>query len=214
MQNKDKLSIPAPKQPVYRKTSAEIVSEARNSLLTGNVKVVSTRRPITPNVNKRQLYVDVGPAGRPPSAFNLKYLQHEVRALPCLEPIAQEKADETGRRVARSGSLGTIHEAITKTKLPALHSPPRIDTAGSLENCKFDKNYSPFTFPQPITRSKFHLQNLNNIETRIKLNRYETSFSHFSAQSDDSTAERKFCFSAQQPFEETTEKSYGRQLCE
>jgi hypothetical protein len=200
MQNKDKLSIPAPKQPVYRKTSAEIVSEARNSLLAGNVKVVSTRRPITPNVNKRQLYVDVGPAGRPPSAFNLKYLQHEVR-------------DETGRRVARSGSLGTIHEVSTKTKLPALHSPPRIDTAGSLENCKFNKNYSHSLSAQPITRSEFHLQNLNNIETRIKLNRYKTSFSHFSTQSDDSTAERKFYLSAQQSVEGTTEKSDGRQLC-
>jgi hypothetical protein len=171
MQNKDNI-LPAQKQLLYRKTSAEIVSEARNSLRAGNVKLVSTRRPITPNVNKRQLYVDVGPAGRPPSAFNLKYLQHEVRALPCLEPIPQERGEEKGMRVARSGSLGTIHETMIKTKLPALQSPPRIEAAGSLENRKFDKkNHS-----KTLSRDKFHLQNLNNIEALIKLNRYNFLF--------------------------------------
>lgn len=121
---------------VQRKTAAEIVSEARNSLLaTGSVKLVSTRRPITPNVNKRQLYGDtLHPAGRPPSAFNLKYLQYETRALPCLEPISDER--EPHKRIERSGSLGTIHESTSKTKLPALIEAPRISTAGSLESCK------------------------------------------------------------------------------
>jgi hypothetical protein len=122
----------------YRKTSAEIVSEARNSLMAaGNVKLVSTRRPITPNVMKRQLYGMEGPAGRPPSAFNLKYLQYETRALPSLEPISQAEEKEEKRRIERSGSLGTIHEVTTKTKLPALHEPPRIKTAGSMENCEW-----------------------------------------------------------------------------
>lgn len=138
MQNKDKPGT-LPKL-VYRKTSAEIVSEARNSLLAaGSVKLVSTRRPITPNVNKRQLYVDGHPANRPPSAFNLKYLQYETRAVPChLEPISQEGEEkEEQKKFERSGSLGTIHESSTsKTKLPALRlEPPRIKTAGSLENC-------------------------------------------------------------------------------
>jgi hypothetical protein len=165
MQSKDKVGA-APKQLVYRKTSAEIVSEARNSLLAaGSVKLVSTRRPITPNVNKRQLYVDVGPAGRPPSAFNLKYLQHEARGLPCLEPISQDKNEdlELTRSVARSGSLGTIYESLSKTKLPALHEPPRISTAGSLENCEYDKTSTHFD--EIITRYlHFILQNLNYIE--------------------------------------------------
>lgn len=126
-----------PKQ-VYRKTSAEIVSEARNSLIAGgSVKLVSTRRPITPNVNKRQLYVDGHPAGRPPSAFNLKYLQYEARALPSLKPINQSGEEkEVQTKVERSGSLGTIHESTSKAKLPALPQPPRVSTAGSLENCK------------------------------------------------------------------------------
>lgn len=137
MQSKDKGGT-VPKL-VYRKTSAEIVSEARNSLIAGgSVKLVSTRRPITPNVNKRQLYGDAHPVGRPPSAFNLKYLQYETRALPSLEPISQAGEErELHRRIERSGSLGTIHESTSKTKLPALLEPPRIATAGSLENCEY-----------------------------------------------------------------------------
>lgn len=137
MQNKDKAGT-APKL-VYRKTSAEIVSEAKSLLASGNVRLVSTHRPITPHVNKRQLYgkQDI-PAGRPPSAINLKYLQYETRALPCLEPINQlGDENEVHKKVERSGSLGTIQETTVKTKLPALLEPPRILTAGSLENCKY-----------------------------------------------------------------------------
>lgn len=134
MQSKDKNGT-VPKLS-YRKTSAEIVSEARNSLLVGgqSVKLVSTRRPITPNVNKRQLYGDGHPAGRPPSAFNLKYLQYETRPLPCLDPIKQEK--DTLQKFERSGSLGTILES--KTKLPALHEKPKVEEEeGSFEKCEY-----------------------------------------------------------------------------
>lgn len=147
MQNKDKAGKFS-KVGSYRKTSAEIVSEARNSLMaTGSVKLVSTRRPITPNVNKRQLYVDGHPAGRPPSAFNLKYLQYETRALPCLEPINQNGEEkEAQKKVERSGSLGTIHESTTKTKLPALIEKPKISSAGSHENCKLSPHRLLFKF--------------------------------------------------------------------
>lgn len=142
MQSKDKGGSKGGTVPnqAYRKTPAEIVSEARNSLIAaGSVKLVSTRRPITPNVNKRQLYVDghLNPHGRPPSAFNLKYLQYETRVLPSLEPITQAGEDRgVQTKVERSGSLGTIHETTSKTKLPALPQTPRVATAGSLENCK------------------------------------------------------------------------------
>lgn len=54
----------------------------------GALRLVQTRRPITPQVKQRHLYgKEQAPAGRPPSAFSLKYLQYETRALPCLEPI-------------------------------------------------------------------------------------------------------------------------------
>lgn len=139
MQNqKEKVTDGSIPKLVYRKTSAEIVSEARNSLLaSGSVKLVSTRRPITPHNNKRQLYGKEGPAGRPPSAFNLKYLQYETRALPSLEPINQlAEEHEVHKRIERSGSLGTIQETTVTTKLPALLELPRVKTASSLEHRK------------------------------------------------------------------------------
>lgn len=128
---------------VYRKTSAEIVSEARSSLLAGSgARLVSTRRPITPNVNKRQLYGNNGPAGRPPSAFNLKYLQYETRALPCLEPISQGVAGSSEsfvqRKVERSGSVGTIPDISKTTRLPALLEPPTILTSESQDECRYN----------------------------------------------------------------------------
>lgn len=72
-----------------RKTSAEIVNEAKMMLAEDGVRLVSTRRPITPREPRRQLYGRVGPPDRPPSAFSLRYLQYEGRnLLSSLEPIA------------------------------------------------------------------------------------------------------------------------------
>ncbi|XP_028897175.2 armadillo repeat-containing protein 2 [Zeugodacus cucurbitae] len=97
-----------------RKTSAEMISEAKSMLAEiatkaahngsdgsnnnnsnrigiGGVRVVSTRRPITPRETGRALYGKVALAGRPPSAFSLRYLQNENQRhapmTPSLEPI-------------------------------------------------------------------------------------------------------------------------------
>lgn len=145
MQNKGSV----PKTPIYRKTSAEIVKEAQSTLAisgTGHgAKLVSTRRPITPNVNNRELYgtASFTNGNRPPSAFNLKYLQYEMRALPCLEPINQSKSSQNlgTQKVRRSSSIGAIHEALVKTRLPALiEIPASLSVATvSLEDRKFSK---------------------------------------------------------------------------
>lgn len=147
MQNKGSV----PKIPIYRKTSAEIVKEAQNTLSSGpsGAKLFSTRRPITPNVNIRQLYgtTSFANGNRPPSAFNLKYLQYEMKALPNLEPINQsvkssDSLTKNFQKVRRSSSIDTIHENETITKLPALNEPPSTYSSssstftGSLENCK------------------------------------------------------------------------------
>ncbi|XP_017483499.1 PREDICTED: armadillo repeat-containing protein 2 [Rhagoletis zephyria] len=97
-----------------RKTSAQMISEAKsmlaeisttnvmhsssdggsggsNRIAIGGVRVVSTRRPITPREPGRALYGKVALAGRPPSAFSLRYLQNESQRhapkTPALEPI-------------------------------------------------------------------------------------------------------------------------------
>ncbi|XP_017964406.2 armadillo repeat-containing protein 2 [Drosophila navojoa] len=75
-----------------RKTSAELISEAKLYLgdlstttataaaamtAAGGARLVSTRRPITPREPGRVLYGKVALAGRPPSAFSMRYLQNE-----------------------------------------------------------------------------------------------------------------------------------------
>ncbi|XP_016961780.1 armadillo repeat-containing protein 2 [Drosophila biarmipes] len=75
-----------------RKTSAELISEAKLFLgesvnaaplmATGGARLVSTRRPITPRESGRVLYGKVALAGRPPSAFSMRYLQNEKPSTP------------------------------------------------------------------------------------------------------------------------------------
>ncbi|XP_035791044.1 armadillo repeat-containing protein 2-like isoform X1 [Anopheles albimanus] len=73
---------------LIRKTSAEIVSEAKSMLVGAcGTRLVSARRPITPREPRRQLYGRIAPPERPPSAVNLKHLQQDMRPLPALEPI-------------------------------------------------------------------------------------------------------------------------------
>ncbi|KAG5673777.1 hypothetical protein PVAND_003797 [Polypedilum vanderplanki] len=155
MQNKG--SVP---KLTYRKTSAEIIKEAQSSLLAPNgARLVDTRRPITPNINNRRLFGNTYPSNaRPPSAFNLKYLQYEMRALPCLEPINNNQSvlassssssarvtvtntngeyllNNVKKKIQRSSSIGTLNETASKTKLPALLEPPplSLQTATSLD---------------------------------------------------------------------------------
>lgn len=100
--------------------------------------MVSARRPITPREPRRQLYGRVAPPGRPPSAFSLKYLQLESRALPSLEPI-QSTIQTNG--VLRSESVDDLGEYDnannngSRSKLPALLKVPGKQ-AGSLDNRK------------------------------------------------------------------------------
>lgn len=159
------------KRKLVRKTSAEIVSEAKSMLAAGDwfwaqkwwritneklcfsklggTRLVSARRPITPREPKRQLYGRVAPPGRPPSAFSLKYLQFESRALPSLEPIRDPiergSVGFTRSDSADSISLGDSNDATnnnnngtTKSKLPALLKVPSKQS-GSLDNreCHF-----------------------------------------------------------------------------
>ncbi|XP_038109991.1 armadillo repeat-containing protein 2 [Culex quinquefasciatus] len=132
------------KRKLVRKTSAEIVSEAKSMLAAGGTRLVSARRPITPREPKRQLYGRVAPPGRPPSAFSLKYLQFESRALPSLEPIRDPiergSVGFTRSESADSISLGDSNDATnnnnngtTKSKLPALLKVPSKQS-GSLDN--------------------------------------------------------------------------------
>ncbi|XP_030572910.1 armadillo repeat-containing protein 2 [Drosophila novamexicana] len=107
-----------------RKTSAELISEAKLYLgdlstatatmtAAGGARLVSTRRPITPREPGRVLYGKVALAGRPPSAFSMRYLQNEKpappRQLPALPGAAAQLTPAAATmhpmQPARNGAL-------------------------------------------------------------------------------------------------------------
>ncbi|XP_045470779.1 armadillo repeat-containing protein 2 isoform X2 [Harmonia axyridis] len=76
-------------EPSHRKTSAEIINEARhaikethtpaeNVLINPAVHPIQTKRPFTPREKERHLFGNKSKtANRPPSSFSLRYLQNE-----------------------------------------------------------------------------------------------------------------------------------------
>ncbi|XP_034477942.1 armadillo repeat-containing protein 2 [Drosophila innubila] len=123
-----------------RKTSAELISEAKIFLgdlstttatvtaamtAAGGARLVSTRRPITPREPGRVLYGKVALAGRPPSAFSMRYLQNEIldtklappRQLPALPGAAAQVATTT-TPPARNGAL--LGQCSTETLIELL----------------------------------------------------------------------------------------------
>lgn len=98
-----------------------------------------------------------GPANRPPSAFSLRYLQFESRALPStLEPIVSIPLAPSQSVRQRSESVDSIvglqqqqqQQSSTSnnvTKLPSLFLTPQKITA-SLDNCKYTNKFFFFFF--------------------------------------------------------------------
>lgn len=86
------LKISSVYDPPQRKTSAEIISEARhairesqlpdNSYNGSSIRPLQTQRPFTPRENERHLFGKRGKTNRPPSTFSLRYLQNETYTLP------------------------------------------------------------------------------------------------------------------------------------
>lgn len=129
-----------------RKTSAEIVNEAKMMLAEDGVRLVSTRRPITPREPRRQLYGRTGPPDRPPSAFSLRYLQYEGRnLLSSLEPIKPrtpntcENSEIKSDNIKPSTNNDEKHNNIRKlpaifnadTKVSQSKPPPLKQSSGS-----------------------------------------------------------------------------------
>ncbi|XP_055855262.1 armadillo repeat-containing protein 2 [Episyrphus balteatus] len=144
-------------QNCFRKTTAEMISETRTMLLgTSNsgVRLVSTRRPITPRDPRRQLYGKAAPPGRPPSAFCLRYLQSEVRNLPALDPISISSIDKDFNKPCRSQSMGPRFDSFDtklQRKLPAL--PQKVRTPPKQEGL----TRNPTTIKSTTRNSRNHL---------------------------------------------------------
>nr|CAH7759819.1 unnamed protein product [Callosobruchus chinensis] len=80
--------VPFYEPPQQRKTSAEIINEARlairesqmgeNNFAPTSIKPIQTQRPFTPRNKERILFGEKTNANRPPSSFSLRYLQNET----------------------------------------------------------------------------------------------------------------------------------------
>ncbi|XP_032593893.1 armadillo repeat-containing protein 2 [Drosophila grimshawi] len=122
-----------------RKTSAELISEAKLYLgdlttataaatasmtAAGGARLVSTRRPITPREPGRVLYGKVSLAGRPPSAFSMRYLQIENhKSLTPSTPVGN--AELLVNRRALDGKLAPPRQ------LPSLQATKAAGGAGA-----------------------------------------------------------------------------------
>ncbi|KAH8273267.1 hypothetical protein KR018_001046 [Drosophila ironensis] len=116
-----------------RKTSAELISEAKMFLgenvpgatvpllATGGARLVSTRRPITPRESGRVLYGKVALAGRPPSAFSMRYLQNEKPMTPRQLPALSGSGPATPMPT-RNGTLLCQSSTETLIELLKQHS--------------------------------------------------------------------------------------------
>uniref|UniRef100_A0A336LNK2 CSON009166 protein n=1 Tax=Culicoides sonorensis TaxID=179676 RepID=A0A336LNK2_CULSO len=97
-----------------RRTSSQIISEAKGFLNIGNgARVIKTNRPITPNSsssNNRQLFGNVQIKGRPQSSLNPLFFQNQAHVLPELDGSLKAKIDEMNHQKLKNDV----------TKLPSL----------------------------------------------------------------------------------------------
>ncbi|KAH8411619.1 hypothetical protein KR215_007497 [Drosophila sulfurigaster] len=117
-----------------RKTSAELISEAKlflgdltttttsgaataSTAAGGGARLVSTRRPITPREPGRVLYGKVALAGRPPSAFSMRYLQNETTMPTTPSSVAGVELKLKGKTTTPTATAGA---AGAPRQLPAL----------------------------------------------------------------------------------------------
>ncbi|XP_052856185.1 armadillo repeat-containing protein 2 [Drosophila gunungcola] len=131
-QSLNKLGLVAGSGMGRRKTSAELISEAKMFLgesvggavplmATGGARLVSTRRPITPRESGRVLYGKVALAGRPPSAFSMRYLQNEKPSTPRQLPALSGSGPATPMPT-RNGALLCQSSTETLIELLKQHS--------------------------------------------------------------------------------------------
>ncbi|CAH2005835.1 unnamed protein product [Acanthoscelides obtectus] len=140
--------VPFYEPPQQRKTSAEIINEARlairesqmgeNSFAPTSIKPIQTQRPFTPRDKERLLFGEKTKTNRPPSSFSLRYLQNETD-LPQTPPdnsllacstmvtskslIPSAKGRSKSLKHQRSNSLTEINDTIFNiaVKDPAQH---------------------------------------------------------------------------------------------
>ncbi|KYB28497.1 armadillo repeat-containing protein 2 isoform X2 [Tribolium castaneum] len=168
-----KVSLPF-YEPPPRKTSAEIINEARlairesqmaeSSFISTPIKPLQTQRPFTPRNKERLLFGKKTKANRPPSSFSLRYLQNEAEIPPnvpesnmILSPHMLSSASKTNTRPIftkqRSNSLSEVNDnkifnigfkEISLNKVKL----PSLDHMKPLQKRKIFKNTSLDNLPE------------------------------------------------------------------
>ncbi|XP_028133893.2 armadillo repeat-containing protein 2 [Diabrotica virgifera virgifera] len=167
---------PAFYEPPQRKTSAEIINEARvairESQMTDknfappSIKPLQTQRPFTPRDKERLLFGNKVTSNRPPSSFSLRYLQNETD-LPTTPPdstnlltpnlitsrtlIPPPRNHQNKFHHQRSNSVSEINDQIFNIAVKdQLHKIklPSLDTCRPLQKRKVFKNTSLDNLPE------------------------------------------------------------------
>ncbi|XP_078502984.1 armadillo repeat-containing protein 2 isoform X2 [Lissotriton helveticus] len=149
--SKDKKAeklIPFFKPPVPKqKTSAEIITEARNALRT-----IKTQRPFTPRDEQRKLFGPASsrtPENRPPSTFSLHASSFES---PDSRPVSGTRLSPLQHRPKFPGSAANEEEPFPSIPKPPLHpvdvrrisnSRARLFKTGSQGSLLPDKGFHP-----------------------------------------------------------------------
>ncbi|XP_069091556.1 armadillo repeat-containing protein 2 isoform X2 [Pleurodeles waltl] len=140
--------IPFFKPPVAKqKTSAEIITEARNALRT-----IKTQRPFTPRDEQRKLFGAASsrtPENRPPSTFSLHASSFES---PDSRPVSGTRLSPLHHRPKVLGSAAKEEESFPSIPKPPLHpvdvrrisnSRARLFKTGSQGSLLPDKGFHP-----------------------------------------------------------------------
>ncbi|XP_030747859.1 armadillo repeat-containing protein 2 isoform X2 [Sitophilus oryzae] len=169
LKNREIQNFPGNNEGIQRKTSAEIINEARLAIkesqnpeknyASPTIKPLQTQRPFTPRNKERHLFGSSRPkADRPPSSFSLKYLQNETD-LPVTPPDDIQAASEKNgkylkhvriKKHNRSSSLSEITENIFNitTKEPRKVKLPSLDSVKPLQKRKLFANTSLDNLPE------------------------------------------------------------------
>ncbi|XP_057664414.1 armadillo repeat-containing protein 2 [Diorhabda carinulata] len=207
-QGSSKVSSPF-YEPPQRKTSAEIINEARVAIRESqmaeknfaqpSIKPLQTERPYTPRDKERLLFGNKIKSNRPPSSFSLQYLQNETD-LPTTPPdstslltpnlitsrtlITPPKNPNKVVNHMRSNSVSEINDQIFNIAVKdSLHKIklPSLDNCKPLPKRKIFKNTSLDNLPEE-----------NEYQTESQKNEGRKAFSSPQERTDSNDSDRVF----------------------
>ncbi|KAF2880199.1 hypothetical protein ILUMI_26000 [Ignelater luminosus] len=161
-------------EPPPRKTSAEIINEARaairdshladSSFASTSIKPLQTQRPFTPRDKERILFGRKAKSSRPPSSFSLRYLQTEADL-----SVPSETSVPATPKIVSSLNFGSKSAHTTKKKILKTQRSNSVSSVG--EDKIFDLGVS-----NPAIH-KIKLPSLETLKPLQKKKLYKNTYS-------------------------------------